>query len=106
MADNGSPRKCSADPPRPLIRCLCIGKDAISMPVAKLACALQDYFNDKGTDPSMALEPLVYRTEMLERIYGFYRVSNNPNSTRADIRRDIIEVFAVFLPAFNWTFEE
>jgi len=103
MADDGSPRKCSADPPRPIIRCVCLGKDALSMPVARLACALQDCLNAKGIDPAMPTEPLNNKTEIIEKLFNFHTAVNDSNRTRESIREAIIEVFAILLRAFNWT---
>ena len=103
MADDGSPRKCSADPPRPIIRCVCIGKDTLSMPVARLACALQDHINASGIDPATATEPIHYKFQINEMLFKFHAAANDPNRTRESVRKTIIEVFAVFLPAFNWT---
>lgn len=104
MANDGSPRKCYADPPpRPLIRCVCIGKDALSMPVAKFACALQDHLNSTSIDPTNATEPIQYKFQINEMLFKFHAAANDPNRTRESIRKTIIDVFAILLPAFNWT---
>ena len=103
MADNGSPRKCFAESPRPIIRCVCLGKDALSMPVARLACALQDCLNANGIDPATATEPIHYKFQINERLFKFHAAANDPYRTKESIRETIIDVFVEFLPAFNWT---